>query len=141
MNLTTTRLQARRQGGRAAIMFLGLALLASTIYVRHHAFLWQTHPMLYGMSMLGLVGLIFGLGRQAGIRILIEQEKPLLMGAGTAFCVLVVHSAIDSLFLIPHLQATPYLFADLFAQTFLISLLPFGAMGLVLGMHLHMIRA
>lgn len=140
MNHTTTE-QATRQGGRAAIIFLGLALVSSTIYVRHHALLWQTHPFVYGIAMLSIIRFTFALGRQVGVRILIEGEKPLLMGIGTAFCVLVIYSAIDSLCLLLDLPPSQYVFVDLFAQTFLIGLLPFGAMGLVLGMHLHLTRS
>ncbi|MEO1450473.1 MAG: hypothetical protein AAFV07_13160 [Bacteroidota bacterium] len=140
MNQTTTRSQARRLGGRAAIMFLGLALLASSIYVKHHAFLWQKLSWIYGAALLGLIGLIYILGRQVGVRILVEEEKPLMMGTGLAFCVLTTYSAVDTLFLMSGFPMDQTAFLNLFAQTFLTGSLPFAAMGLVLGMHLQLIR-
>ena len=91
--------------------------------------------------MLGLMGIILAMGRQVGIRILIEGEKPLFLGAGTAFCILSIYSALDSVCLLTGDPATSFAFVDTFAHTFLIGALPFGAMGLVLGMHLHMIRS
>lgn len=140
MNETTTLLQAQRQGGRAAVIFLGLALLASTIYVKHHALLWHAHPLAYGAAMLGHIGIILGLGRKVGVRILIEGEKPLFLGAAAAFCVLAIYSAMDSAFLLIDRSSCIHDFMDAFGLTFLIGSLPFGAMGLVLGMHLHLIR-